>query len=295
MSITPVSPHVFLIDTPFRGENSVLGTYFIQGKRSVILDPGPTVSIPYVSQALNKLGATDLSHIIPTHIHLDHSGGTWKLMESYPSTTLLVHPRGTQHMKDPSKLEAGATALFGDHVKDYGAIRGTPPERTFESKDGQVIDLGGVTIKNIWTPGHAAHHQCLYVKEDRVLIVGDAAGYYKNGIIMPTSPPPFNPVKAIESLNRLVDLAPETICYGHYGHAGEAVKKLIFHREQLKIWLKVIKHYWGTGKSLDKIYKAIQKADLNTFRAGEYSLETGVRTPFINLQGFIKYLEWKKK
>jgi glyoxylase-like metal-dependent hydrolase (beta-lactamase superfamily II) len=296
MSTTPISEHVTLIDAPFHGAKGVLGTYIVRGERSIIVDPGPTVSIPYVEQALKDTGINELTHIVPTHIHLDHSGGTWKLMETHPSTTLIVHPRGAQHMIDPSRLEAGATALFGDHVQSYGSIRGTPPERTIESTDNQEIDLGGATIKIIWTPGHAAHHQCVYIPEDHVLIAGDAAGYYsqKTDIIMPTTPPPFNPLMALDSLNRLIDLSPETICYGHFGYTGDAVEKLLAHREQIKTWLEVIKQNWEPGKSLPDIYEAIRKSDPYAMKAGGFTPESGERSPPINLQGFIQYIEWEK-
>lgn len=294
MSSIQLSPHVYLIDAPFQGKRGVLGTYLVKAQRSLITDVGPTVSIPFVERDLKHLDTVDLAHIIPTHIHLDHSGGTWKLMEAHPSTTLIVHPRGRQHMIDPTKLEAGATALFGDHVKSYGTIRGTPPERTLESYDGQKIDLGGAIVEIIWTPGHSAHHQCLYIHEDRVLIAGDAAGYYSNGNIMPTTPPPFNPLKAIDSLNRLIELSPETICYGHFGYAGDAVEKLKAHRDQIKTWLDVVKQNWESGKSLDELYEAIKEADPYAMEGSGSASGSGERSPHISLRGFTQYLEWEK-
>jgi len=298
MSAEPVSDHVHLIDAPFQGVTGVLGTYIVRGERSIIVDPGPTVSIPHVVKAVKKIGVmpNELVGIIPTHIHLDHSGGSWKLMEEYPPTKLVVHPRGTRHMADPSRLEAGARALFEEHVSSYGSIRGVPTERAIESEDGQEIDLGGVTAKIIWTPGHAAHHQCIYVPEDRVLIAGDAAGFYsrETGIIMPTTPPPFNPVKTMDSLDRLIELAPRIVCYGHFGYAGDAVEKLKAHRNQIKAWLNVIQDCWEAGKSLRETYELVRNVDPFAERAGGFSSEPGERSPIINLQGFIQYLEWLK-
>jgi len=128
MSFDSISEHIELIDAPFQGKSGVLGTYLIHGERSVIVDPGPTASIPYVEKSLHELGVSgqNLLFITPTHIHLDHSAGSWRLMQTYPGTRLMVHPRGSSHMKDPRKLEAGARSLFGDAVSDYGEIRGVP-------------------------------------------------------------------------------------------------------------------------------------------------------------------------
>ena len=294
MSVKPISRHVTLIDAPFQGVKGTLGTYLIKAEKTAIIDPGPTVVIPQINNALNALNTNQLTHIIPTHIHLDHAGGAWKLMETYHKATLIVHPRGRQHMIDPTKLEERARALFGDHVNSYGQIKGTPPTRTLESCDNQEITLGDVTLKILWTPGHAAHHQCIYIPEDQTLIVGDAAGHFSEGIIMPTTPPPFNPVKAIESLNRLIELSPETICYGHFGCSGDAVEKLTAHREQIKTWLKVLEDNWGKGRDLHMIYEAIREADPYAMRSGGYNLKQGERSPGVNLQGFTKYIEWER-
>jgi glyoxylase-like metal-dependent hydrolase (beta-lactamase superfamily II) len=246
MSVKPISQHITLIDAPFHGAKGTLGTYLIKADKTAIIDPGSTAGIPHINNALNTLNTTHLTHIIPTHIHLDHAGGTWKLMETYPLATLIVHPRGRQHMIDPTKLEKGARALFGDHVNSYGQIKGTPPTRTNESSDNQEITLGDVTLKILWTP---------------------------------------------ESLNRLIELSPETICYGHFGCSGDAVKKLIDHREQIRTWLQVIEDNWEKGRDLNMIYKAIREADA---RAREFNSKQGEHSLRINLQGFIKYIEWEK-
>jgi glyoxylase-like metal-dependent hydrolase (beta-lactamase superfamily II) len=295
MSVKPISHHITLIDAPFHGAKGILGSYLIKADKTAIIDPGPTAVIPQINNALNTLNTTQLNYIIPTHIHLDHAGGTWKLMETYPMSTLIVHPRGRQHIINPIKLEEGARALFGDHVTSYGQIKGTPSTRTYESSDNQEITLGDVTLKIVWTPGHSTHHQCIYIPEDQTLIAGDAAGYFSEGIIMPTTPPPFNPVKAIESLNILIELSPETICYGHFGCSGDAIEKLIAHRKQIKTWLYVIEDYLDKGKDLNLIYEAIRAADPYAMKSGKFNPKKGERLPRVNLQGFIKYIEWKKK
>ena len=60
--------------------------------------------------------------MIVTHVHLDHAGGVGVLMNQLPNAKLVVHPRGSRHMIDPSKLIAGATAIYGpdEMSKTYG-------------------------------------------------------------------------------------------------------------------------------------------------------------------------------
>jgi len=295
MGTRAVSKHVYLIDAPYHGRSGVLGTYLVKGERSMVVDPGPTVSIPYVTQELEDKGVSSnrLGFVAPTHIHLDHAGGSWKLMEVYPMTNLLVHPRGASHMVDPGKLEAGARQLFGDAVSGYGKIRGVPAERVIESQDDQEIDLGGVTVKVIWTPGHASHHQCYFVPEDRVMILGDAGGFFspETGIIMPTTPPPFNPLQAISSLDTLIALEPEIACYGHFGYAGEAVDKLEAHKRQIRLWSRIVQNGSEEGKNPREIYEQIRSEDPMASQI-EYSPEKTERSPIISIMGFLKYHEW---
>ena len=41
--------------------------------------------------------ASEVSHVIVTHVHLDHSGGAGELMKQMPNATLVAHPRGARH------------------------------------------------------------------------------------------------------------------------------------------------------------------------------------------------------
>ncbi len=297
MGTRAVSKHVHLIDVPYLGKSGVLGTYLVKGERSIVVDPGPTVSIPYVFQELEDKGASSnrLGFVAPTHIHLDHAGGSWKLMERHPLTNLLVHPRGASHMINPGKLEAGARQLFGDAVSDYGEIRGVPAERVIESHNDQEIDLGGVTVKVIWTPGHASHHQCYFVPDDKVMILGDSGGFFssKTGIIMPTTPPPFNPQQAISSLDALIALEPEIACYGHFGSARKAVDKLEAHKRQIRLWSRIVENGREEGKNPREIYEQIRSEDPMASRI-EYSPEKTERSPMISITGFLKYHEWMR-
>lgn len=290
-----VSKHVHLIDAQYHGESGVLGTYLVKGKSYMVVDPGPTASIPHIVQELERCGVSPghLRYLAPTHIHLDHAGGSWRLLERHPKARLLVHPRGSRHMIDPGKLEAGARQLFGDKILSYGEIKGVPPARVVESQDGQEIDLGGVNVRLIWTPGHASHHQCYFVPEDAVIILGDAGGFFspETGVIMPTTPPPFNPLQAIESLEALIALEPEIVCYGHFGSAGYAVEKLEAHKQQIRIWSRIVEKGGEEGMSPREIYEQIRSEDQMASRI-EHSPEIRERSPLISILGFLKYHEW---
>ena len=298
MTIVHVGGRVYMIDAEYHGRNGVLGTYVVKGDRSMVIDPGPTASIPGVVEGLEELGIRhgDLAYVAATHIHLDHTGGAWKLLELFPEARLHVHPRGSQHIADPRQLESAARQFFGDRVDDYGEIRGVPPNKITESSDGEWIDLGGARVRVIWTPGHSTHHQSYCLTEEGVTILGDAGGFYSASpeVIMPTSHPPFNPVKAVESLDRLIALAPDVVCYSHFGFAGGGVEKLRMHRSQILLWCRIVEDGLNEGLEPEEMFKRVRSEDPMARRLGDFSRGREMAS-LSNIAGFIEYFRWLKK
>jgi len=287
-----------MIDADYHGRRGVLGTYVVKGEKVAVVDPGPTASIEGVLEGLEELNIElgDIEYIAPTHVHLDHAGGSWKLLEYCPNARLYVHPRGAPHMIDPSKLVESARRLFGDHVDDYGEIRGVREDRIVSSVDGELRDLEGTKLMAVWTPGHASHHQSYFVPEDSVVLLGDAGGLYnrRTSSVVPTSPPPFNPEQAAESLEKLIALKPKVACYGHFGFAEEAVERLRAHKEQLAIWTRVISEGLKKGLDIGELYERLRKEDpvLRALPAQPLGTRLEERSPSVNLTGFIEYFKW---
>ena len=129
MSLQRVTDKISVIDAPLSGVSRVLGTYLVEGEKTAVIDPGPTSQTLGVLDALQGHGVRELDSVLLSHIHLDHGGGSWKMAEAYPDSFVYCHPRGAEHMVDPSKLQAGAERLFGDRVLEYGTITGVPRDR----------------------------------------------------------------------------------------------------------------------------------------------------------------------
>ena len=84
----------------------------------ILIDTGTTYSIPFVKQALQlqSLKPEQIKAVCLTHIHLDHAGGAGELMRVLPNAKLYVHPRGSRHMIDPSKLITGTIGVYGEDM-----------------------------------------------------------------------------------------------------------------------------------------------------------------------------------
>jgi glyoxylase-like metal-dependent hydrolase (beta-lactamase superfamily II) len=142
-------------------------------------------------------------------------------------------------MIDPSRLVAGARAVYGDAVFDevYGEITGVDAARVSTVADYDTLELGGRTLEFIHTRGHANHHMCILDKSTGDIFTGDTFGQaypdlQNNGLfIFPSSSPTeFDGRLAIESIDKILDLKPKRACLTHYGpidsvqEAGEILK-----------------------------------------------------------------------
>lgn len=199
------------------------------GDQAALVDCGTGHSLRNVQAALAQKGIAPeaLRYIILTHVHLDHASGAGAAMRAFPNAQLVVHPRGARHMIDPSKLIAGATAVYGEQAmaEMYGDILPVDAARVIETQDGFVLDFNGRPLEFIDTPGHAKHHHCIWDAQSKSWFTGDTFGLAYpectvdgRAFVFPTtSPVQFDPVAMRASVDRLLSRQPEAMFLTHYG------------------------------------------------------------------------------
>jgi glyoxylase-like metal-dependent hydrolase (beta-lactamase superfamily II) len=217
------------IETGFHRPN-MAACYLLQHRDKVVVIE--TGTIHTVDTILALLRASDIkkeqvAYVIPTHVHLDHAGGAGALMRELPDAQLVVHPRGARHMIDPARLQAGATAVYGEAVyrKMYGELVPVAEDRVIEAGDGFTLDVAGRSLLFLDTPGHARHHFCIYDAQSEGIFSGDTFGIAypeftneKGPFIFPTSTPvQFDPQAMKTSIQRLMELHPQRFYLTHYG------------------------------------------------------------------------------
>ena len=261
MNTQTVSRHVELIDGPYCSEFGVLGTYLVKGENIMLIDPGPTVSIPYIIQELEKKALfSDLRFVALTHIHLDHGGGIGTAHKSMKQAKVVAHPRARPHLIDPSRLWQSSKDGLGDLALKWGDIEPVPEESIMDAEDGMKLDLGnGLVLEIYLTPGHAPHHLSVFDRKEGVLIAGEAAGVCVNGNLRLTTPPPFRLDVMLSSVDKLIALEPERICYGHFGCYDNAMDRLHCIRQKVLDWFEFVKSV--KEKSSQEIFKILEEKD----------------------------------
>jgi glyoxylase-like metal-dependent hydrolase (beta-lactamase superfamily II) len=236
---------IHTIDTGFVRPRFDAAYLVVENGRGAFIDCGTNFAVPRMLAALDNAGLTpsDVDWLILTHVHLDHAGGAGELIAKLPNAKLVVHPRGARHMIDPSKLWAGASAVYGKAVMEetYGHLRPIPAERVIEATDEHVVDLAGRPLRCLDTPGHAKHHNTIFDARANVCFTGDVFGlsyreFDHDGrpfILPTTSPVQFDQRELHASIDRLVALNPAAMYLTHYGRVEDISRLAADLHEQI--------------------------------------------------------------
>ncbi|UJB20058.1 MULTISPECIES: MBL fold metallo-hydrolase [Lysobacter] len=267
-SLREPAPHdsaehgIVTIDTGFHRPVFDAAYLVIENGRAAFIDCGTQHSIPALLGALARHGLTpaEVDWLILTHVHLDHAGGAGALMQRLPNARLVVHPRGAAHMIDPSRLVAGATAVYGEQemARSYGEIVPVPAPRVVVAEDGHVVNLAGRALLCVDTPGHARHHLCVWDERSRGWFTGDTFGLsYREfdsahgPFIVPTSSPvQFEPEPLKASIRALLSRDPDWMYVTHYGRIGDTQRLGADLIEQIDAMVRLAREAQSAGDGL---------------------------------------------
>jgi glyoxylase-like metal-dependent hydrolase (beta-lactamase superfamily II) len=221
------------IDTAFVRPFFDASHLVVEEGRAAFVDVGTGYSVPGLLAVLEAKGLRPeaVDYVIVTHVHLDHAGGAGEMMRRLPKARLVVHPRGARHMVDPSKLWAGASAVYGEEAmaRNYGQLVPVDASRIVEAPEGLTLELGGRPLLFLDTPGHARHHFCVWDEASRSMFTGDTFGLSyrelaseRGAFILPTTTPvQFEPEALLVSIDRLLRYLPVAMLLTHYSRVTE--------------------------------------------------------------------------
>lgn len=208
--------------------------------RYAFVETGTSLSVPLLLAALDALGVarSAVDYVMPTHVHLDHAGGAGTLMQALPNAQLVIHPRGARHMIDPSRLVAGATAVYGEAFmrKTYGRILPVPEERVLVADVGPDREfellLGRRKLQFMDVQGHARHHYAIWDGRSGGWFSGDTFGSsYREldqdgrAYILPTTTPvQFDPPAWARSLERMLAREPRHVYLTHFSRIDDVAR-----------------------------------------------------------------------
>ena len=276
------------------GFSQFISAWLYQGEEfTFLVDPGPLSTIPHLLDELKKRGVERLDYILLTHIHIDHAGGTGELLKSFPEALVICHPQGIKHMVAPEKLWQGSLKVLGYMAEVYGEIIPVPAANIIFSEE-----IGDTKIRAFLTPGHAQHHLCFLFAD--LLFAGEVVGVRSpvaGGIYMrPATPPRFMLDVALDSIDRMIELAPHYLVIAHYGLVEPALKYLKIGRNQLNLWVEGVRET-GAGSDAqaeERLFEWLLEHDPNYRRIKELPPDIYARERYFlgnTMRGMSGYLK----
>lgn len=185
-----------------------------------------------------ELGGRTLTYVLLTHHHYDHTGGADAFRRA-TGARIAAHEQEAPLIRQPDEAEPDDTGIPGE---ERGATRQRVQRWRWEAakavpdqllKEGDVIPVGGSTLRVVHTPGHTPGSICFLLEEEKALFTGDMV--LGLGTVA-VSPPPYGDMAAyVRSLHRMKALGAEIIYPGHgpvVPDAGWKLQELIDHRRE---------------------------------------------------------------
>ena len=212
--LTPLIRRV-VADNPSRFTYRGTGTYLVGRGRVAVIDPGPALDAHRDALAA-ALVDEEVTHILVTHCHADHSPLAAWLHARTGAPTLAFGPH------------AGAVDPDDDVVTEEAIDTAFVPD--VRLRHGEVVRGDGWSFEAVHTPGHTSNHLCYALHEEQALFTGDHVMGWSTTVIAP----PDGDMRAyMDSLRLLLDRDDATYWPTHGGPVREPrpfVEAYLAHR-----------------------------------------------------------------
>lgn len=212
------------------------GVYILEGRESSIMINGGMFHIlPDVLEQMKEfsIDVRKIRKILILHSHFDHLGIIPYFKRTWPKIDVMASARTWEILSMRKSIVAiNAFNYFvknrignGGSLKGYDVFwRNDITGMAVSEED--YIDLGGLTVQILATPGHSSCSISAYEPSIGALFASDAGGIPFENTSIPLGNSNFNQYQA--SLEKLSHLPVSYLCADHYGYiTGEEARHFI--------------------------------------------------------------------
>lgn len=202
------------------------------GEGVTLIDTGYPGDRQLLERAVGLAGGrpADLSALLLTHAHVDHTGSA-EWLRSTHGVPVRCHAQEVPNALGDVHESIGTgdvllrawrpkVLLFTLNAARNGALNPTPVEDVEAFTSEEPLDVAGRPVP-VHTPGHTSGHTAYHLPDRGVLVAGDALITVDVWDQARTGPQLIRPIfnqdhqQADRSLDRLVDLEAEVVLTGH--------------------------------------------------------------------------------
>lgn len=200
--------------------------YLLEGeKSSMLISGGMSYILADLKEQIQNFGVDPvrISRVLILHAHFDHVGVVPCLKREKQATEVLASKRAWELLGTLKVLETinSFSRAVASRMGRLEALRGYDWEwRTDITgqvvREGDRVDLGGLEVQILETPGHSSCSISAWVPQLGALFASDAGGIpFKNTIITSGN---SDFTRFQENLERLKKLPARYVCADHYGY-----------------------------------------------------------------------------
>lgn len=245
-------------DNPSKFTYLGTGTYIVGHDELAVIDAGPRLP-EHVDAVLSAVGDAEVTHLLVTHTHGDHSPATEQLKAATGATTYGFSSHPTAALDEGAAEREDHHQPSPDEIRLHAADIDFAPDVRVDH--GDLITGKGFTFEAIHTPGHISNHLCFSYREAKAMFSGDHVMGWSTTVI----PPPDGDMgQYLSSLRLLLD-RDETVYYPTHGPPITSpkpyVEQLLEHR--LSRGREILELLADRTLSIDEMV-AIMYADVRT-------------------------------
>jgi len=113
--------------------------------------------------------------VLLTHGHIDHALGAPEFDRVYMNNKDVELYKAMSPLPErKGYMEAGLSPEIFSQIREEDFVLPMPEKEFLDLEDGMVLDLGGIRIEAVSYPGHTQGSMCFLIREEKILILGDA-------------------------------------------------------------------------------------------------------------------------
>ncbi len=270
--------------------NVMIPVYLITGsKLCVLIDTGMTMMGPvYAKEILPCLTQNNVPlYAFLTHSHYDHLGSVSYLKRFLPGFkiggyyTIDDIMRSSHAVELITSLNQDGEEMMNIHDPEIGF---RPFQLDIPLRGGEHFYTGDDDLEVIYTPGHTRDSLCYYLRNQRIMFTGEAAGIrLPSGEILPEFLASYK--SYVSSLTILTQYPVDYIATGHGPviEGEEAGRFFINSLQATQVFIEKIRAYYREDGTIQGVVQRIKNEDYAKSGGGQPE-----RAYTINLQAKVK-------